>query len=145
MAELTQLELAEGVRALSGTGARGFLGLDPVTQNEPLLAALLTDRGARLFRCGDAVLGYAPNPDNPRQAEIATSSTDPEVLGALTGFLRRYRRFTSFVCFGGPAEALTANGFRHTGRLRGHVFRAGAYHDVDVHVHATTQEQMPCG
>lgn len=128
MTEVTQLELAEGVRRLKGT--RGFLGVDPVTQNDALLRTVLTAREARLFGWGDAVLAYAPNPDNPRQAEIATTSQDPTVLTAFLEFLRRHGRYTSFVCFGGPPEAL--RDFRHAGRLREHVFRAGRYHDVDV-------------
>jgi hypothetical protein len=127
-----QLELAEGVRRLSGTGTRDFLGLDPMTQNDALLRKLLAARQARLFGAGDTVLGYAPNPDNPRQAEVATTSADPAVLDTFTEFLRRHGRYTSFVCFGGPPAAL--RGFRHAGSLRGHVFRGGGYHDVDVHV-----------
>lgn len=137
MADVVQLELADGVRRLAALTARGFLGLDPVTQNDALLRKLLSARDARLFGSGDAVLAYAPNPDNPRQAEIATTSTDPEVIAAFTEFLRRHGRYTSFVCYGGPADALRASGFRPAGRLREHVFGGGRYHDVPVHVGVT--------
>ena len=130
MTEVTQLELSDGVRRLSGTGTRGFLGLDSVTQNDALLRTVLTAREARLFGWGDAVLGYVPNPDNPRQAEVATTSPDPTVLGAFIEFLRRYGRYDSFVCYGGPVAAMAD--FRHAGRLREHVFHSGGYHDVDV-------------
>ncbi|TDV54812.1 hypothetical protein [Actinophytocola oryzae] len=132
MTDVTQLKLDDGVRRLAATGVRGFLGVDPVTQNDALLAKVLSAREAHLFGWGDAVLGYAPNLDNPRQAEVATTSPDPSILAAFTEFLRCHRRYTSFVCVGGPPEAL--RGFRHAGRLRAHHFGGGRYHDVDVHV-----------
>jgi hypothetical protein len=137
MTEVTQLDLFDGVRRLAATGTRGFLGLDPVTENDALLSRTLATRNAQLFGCGDTVLGYVPNPDNPRQAEVATTSTDPSILAAFTEFLRCHRRYTSFVCFGGPPGAL--RGFRYTGRLREHVFGGGRYHDVHVHVHTGTE------
>ncbi|GAB3465364.1 hypothetical protein [Actinophytocola sediminis] len=139
MTELTRLTLADGVRLLAATGTRGFLGLDPVTQNYALLAQLLSARQARLFGAGDAVVGYAPNLDQPRQAQVATTSTDPEVLTGFTDYLRRYGRYTSFLCLDGPSTAL--RGFRLVGTLRAHVYRGGGYHDVDVHLSTGSQ---PC-
>lgn len=136
---IVQLAPADAVARLRRTPGqgRGFLGLDPVTQNDALLQILLARQGAQLFGSDDAVLGYVPNADNQRQGFIATTSADPEVLAAFTEFLRVYRRYTSFVCHvtdGDPAiGALEGCGFRVTGQLRGHLFRTGAYHDVNVY------------
>jgi hypothetical protein len=142
--QIVQLAPADAVARLRRTPGqgRGFLGLDPVTQNDALLKILLARCGAQLFGSDvfgsdDAVLGYVPNADNQRQGFIATTSADPAVLAAFTEFLRVYRRYTSFVCHvadGDPAiTALEGCGFRVAGRLRGHVFRTGAYHDVNVY------------
>jgi hypothetical protein len=136
---IVQLAPADAVARLRRTPGqgRGFLGLDPVTQNDALLLTVLAGQGAQLFGSGDAVLGYVPNADNQRQGFIATTSAEPEVLAAFTEFLRVYRRYTSFVCHvadGDPAiAALEGCGFQVTGRLRGHVFRSGAYRDVNVY------------
>ena len=139
MADLTLLGTAEAAALLSAAPevARGFLGLDPVTQNAPLLATELTRAGAQVLRSGDVLLGYAPNPDQPRQGRVATTSADPEPLAALLGFLRTYRRCTSFVAEvpdgSAAVPALEACGFTDTGRLPGHVFHSGGYHDVLVY------------
>lgn len=139
MADLTLLGTAEAAALMSAApeAARGFLGLDPVTQNAPLLATELTRAGAQVLRSGDVLLGYAPNPDQPRQGRVATTSADPEPLAALLGFLRTYRRCTSFVAEvpdgSAAVPALEACGFTDTGRLPGHVFHSGGYHDVLVY------------
>jgi hypothetical protein len=139
MADLTLLGTAEAAALLGAApeAARGFLGLDPVTQNGPLLARELTRTGAQVLRAGDVLLGYAPNPGQPRQGRVATTSADPAPLAALLGFLRTYRRCTSFVAEvpdGSVAvPALEACGFTGTGRLPGHVFHSGGYHDVLVY------------
>jgi hypothetical protein len=136
---LALLGTAEAAERLSAApeAARGFLGLDPVTQNGALLARELTRTGAQVLRTGDVLLGYAPNSGQPRQARIATTSTDPEPLAALLDFLRTYRRCTSYVAEvteGSPAvPALEACGFTRAGRLPGHVFHSGGYHDVLVY------------
>lgn len=133
---LTRLRPAEAAERLRDAGARGFLGLDPVTQNDALLAGCLTGTGAQVFATGDAVVGFAPNPDNPRQAVIATTSDDPATVTAFAGFLREHGRFTSFVSLATreqPAvRALLGCGFAVVARLRDHVYRRGTYHDVSV-------------
>ncbi|MFF6959799.1 hypothetical protein [Streptomyces sp. NPDC008317] len=139
MADLTLLGTAEAAARLSAApqAARGFLGLDPVTQNGPLLARELARTGAQVLQAGDALLGYVPNPAQPRQGWVATTSADPEPLAALLAFLRTYRRCTSYVAEvpdGSPAvPALEACGFTGAGRLPGHVFHTGGYHDVLVY------------
>jgi len=118
-------------------GGRGFLGLDPVTQNDALLVREMTARQAQVFRYGDSVVGYAPNPDAPRQAVVATTSADPDVLVGFVSFLRVYRRFTSFTATTTAdqpaAKALCGGGFREVARLRDHVYRAGGYRDLHVY------------
>ncbi|HEY4023725.1 MAG TPA: hypothetical protein VGM75_33930 [Pseudonocardiaceae bacterium] len=139
MTELRPLAPREGVALLRGIGARGFLGLDPVTQNDPLLLRELAAMDAHLFaptEGADAVLGYTPNPDNPRQAYVATTSADPALLAELADHLLIYRRCTSMVCLTSDDTAIAAlrgNGFRQAGLLRQHDYREGAYHDVHVY------------
>ncbi|HVK23843.1 MAG TPA: hypothetical protein VM677_21015 [Actinokineospora sp.] len=121
----------------AGKAARGFLGLDPVTQNEPLLAAELVRLNAMVFRYGDTVVGYVPNTGQPRQGEVATTSAKTEPVRALLAFLDAYRRCTSFVAMvpaGAQAgTAFTGCGFSQVGTLRGHRFQSGGYHDVLVY------------
>lgn len=139
MADLTLLGTADAVARLSAApgATRGFLGLDPVTQNGALLARELTRTGAQVLRAGDALLGYAPNSAQPRQGWIATTSADPAPLAALLEFLRTYRRCTSYVAEvhegSAAVPALEACGFTGVGRLPGHVFHSGEYHDVLVY------------
>jgi len=148
MPELQQLRPAEAITLLRATprGGRGFLGLDPVTQNDPLLLRRIADTGMQLFAVGDTVLGYAANPDNPRQAFVATTSEDGAALVALAEHLRVYRRCTSLVCHAAEGEpavaALLDCGFRSVGLLREHDYRSGAYHDV--HVYHVAGAQLPC-
>lgn len=124
----------------AGQAARGFLDLDPVTQNEALLAALLEQLGAQVFACDDAVLGWAPNPDQARQALVSTTSAAPAPVRALLRFLATYRRCTSFVAAttaGAPGrEALRGLGFELVGVLPRHRFQAGRHLDVEIY-HAT--------
>ncbi|MFG2263231.1 hypothetical protein [Streptomyces sp. NPDC048720] len=136
MPELELLTPSAAAAALTAAGddGRGFLGLDPVTQNEPLLARELAG-GAAAFRYADTVLGCRVNPDQPRQAEVAATTADPDALGALLDFLHTYQRCTSFVAL--VPESLDtagyrAHGFTETGLLRSHRFAAGAYRDVRV-------------
>ncbi|WP_405581265.1 hypothetical protein [Streptomyces sp. NBC_01190] len=144
MADLRLLGTAEAAARLSAEpkAGRGFLGLDPVTQNGALLARELARTGAQVLQAGDVLLGYAPNSAQPRQGWVATTSADPEPLAALLAFLRTYRRCTSYVAEvpeGAPAvPALEACGFTGAGRLPGHVFHSGSYHDVLVY--CATQE-----
>ncbi|MEW2520856.1 GNAT family N-acetyltransferase [Actinacidiphila alni] len=144
MADLSLLGTAEAAARLSTVPqtARGFLGLDPVTQNAALLARELTRTGAQVLSADGVLLGYAPNSVQPRQGWVATTSADPAPLAALLDFLRTYRRCTSYVAEvpeGAPAvAALEACGFTGAGRLPGHVFHSGGYHDVLVY--SATQE-----
>jgi hypothetical protein len=130
-------DLAVSLLRTATGGGRGFLGLDPVTQNDALLVREMTARRAQVFRYGDSVVGYAPNPDAPRQAVVATTSADPDVLVGFVSFLRVYRRFTSFTATTTAdqpaAKALRAGGFREVARLRDHVYRAGGYRDLHVY------------
>lgn len=151
MTEQTTVELLDHTAAAAalrsaGDSARGFLGLDPVTQNESLTAAELRRTGAMVFRDGAALLGYLPNTGQPRQGTVASTSADPAPVRALLEFLRTYRRCTSFVAevpAGAAAcAAFEACGFVVTGTLRGHRFQSGRYHDVRVY--CTSQEE-PCG
>ncbi|BBA96684.1 hypothetical protein RVR_2098 [Actinacidiphila reveromycinica] len=134
---ITPLAPAEAAVRLRAAGVRGFLGLDPVTQNDALIGRLLARHRATVYACGDTLLGARPNPDNPRQAEIATTGADPAPVLALAEFLRVYRRHLSLVAVTGTAEpareALASSGFAETGRLRDHWYRSGDYHDALVH------------
>jgi hypothetical protein len=134
---LDPLGAARALDAAPRAAARGFLGTDPVTQNPELTARHLAAQDARVLRRGDALLGYAPNPLQPRQARVATTSPDPELLLALLEFLRTYHRCFSFVAET-PADspvlpALEACGFTSRGVLPGHLFWSGRHVDVQVH------------
>jgi len=136
LVRLSQAEAAARLRT-GPDGGRGFLGLDPVTQNDAALVAGLSARQALVWSFGAALVGAYPNPDNPRQAWVATTSADPAALGAAARTLRVYRRTTSLVAAtaaGEPgAEAVRGCGFTGAGTLRGHDYRSGTYHDVDLH------------
>jgi acyl transferase domain-containing protein len=129
-------EVAARLRTSPG-GGRGFLGTDPVIQNDALLARALRDTSARLLGWRDTVLGTRPNPRNPRQEEVAATSNDADALAALLDFLRAHRHCGSALAVCGPdaamLPALNQLGFRRTGLLRGHYFRAGRYLDATVH------------
>ncbi|MFF9625765.1 hypothetical protein [Streptomyces griseosporeus] len=135
--ELRLLPPAAAAAGLSAAGeaARGFLGLDPVTQNEALLGQELARREAVVFRYGGTVLGCVVNSAQPRQAEVAATTADPAALGALLEFLRTYQRCSSFVTMvpaGRDTSGYEAHGFRRVGTLREHRFAGGRYHDVHV-------------
>jgi hypothetical protein len=137
-AECAGTELAGPGLAAGGGAARGFLGTDPVTQNRALLAAELTRMGATVCQAGDALVGFAHRPGQPRQALVASTSGRPEPVAALLAFLRTYHRSTSYLALvpdGSPvAAAFTGCGFRPAGVLREHRYGAGQYHDVLVYV-----------
>ena len=123
--------------ALRASGARWFLGLDPVTQNDELLARTLSVAGVTVFRSGDAVVGYTLNPDNPGQAAVDTTGTDPAPLAACLDFLHEYQRCDTFVALVAvDRDPAALRGFTPVGRLRGHEYRGGTYHDVDVYFRA---------
>lgn len=139
MSELQSLDASAAagcLRAAPG-GTRGFLGLDPVTQNDALLRKEIDAQGAQLYRSGETILGYLPNTEQPRQGVVASTSGDPSALRALLVFLRSYQRCTSYVGylpFGAPAEAaFRACGFEQVGTLSGHLFQNGDYLDVGVY------------
>jgi hypothetical protein len=117
--------------------ARGFLGLDPVTQNEPLLAASLTRMAAEVYAADDALVGFAPVPGQPRQMLVATTSAHPGPLAALLAFLRTYCRASSYLArvpAGHPsATALADCGLIPTGVLHEHWYQSGEYRDVTVY------------
>ena len=127
---------AAGLRA-AGRAGRGFLGLDPVTQNDVLLANELTRMQAQVFRAGDMLLGAVPNPDQPRQAFVAATCADPEPLRAFLAFLGTRQRCGSFVAMvpdgAASAAAFERCGFRRVGVLRDHRYQAGAHQDVVVY------------
>ncbi len=143
---------AAHLRAAAEAG-RGFLGLDPVTQNDVLLAAELTRMQAQVFRAGDMLLGSVPNPDQPRQAFVAATCADPEPLRILLGFLDTRQRCSSFVAMvpdgAACAAAFESCGFRQVGVLRDHRYQSGAYHDVIVYhaesgFFASADSEVPC-
>jgi hypothetical protein len=140
LAGLRMLSPTAAAAALADAGgaARGFLGTDPVTQNGALLAAELTRMGATVCQAGDALVGYAHRPGQPRQALVASTSGRPEPVAGLLGFLRTYHRSTSYLALvpdGSPAAAaLVGCGFRPAGVLREHRYGSGGYHDVLVYV-----------
>ncbi|MGH3417276.1 MAG: GNAT family N-acetyltransferase [Actinocrinis sp.] len=127
---------AAHLRAAADAG-RGFLGLDPVIQNDVLLAAELTRMRAQVFQAGEMLLGAVPNPDQPRQAFVAATRADPGPLRALLGFLGSHQRCGSFVAMvpdgAASAAAFESCGFRQAGVLRDHRYQAGAYQDVVVY------------
>jgi hypothetical protein len=141
---LTPAQAAARLRTEPG-GGRGFLGLDPVTQNDPSLIAGLSAREALVWSFGVALVGACPNPDNPRQACVATTSADPAALRAAAGTLRAYRRTASLLAVAGTgepaADAVRGCGFTRAGTLRRHDYRSGAYHDADMHYLSLEQ---PC-
>jgi hypothetical protein len=139
MADLELLDAADAAVGLreAGDAARGFLGMDPVTQNDLLLTSELTRLDALVFRRADTLVGAMPNERQPRQAYVAGTSADGEALRALLDFLATYRRCTSFVSLV-PADspvvpALAGCGFTERGTLRAHRYGSGAYRDVLVH------------
>jgi hypothetical protein len=129
-----------GLPALPPEAVRGFFGLDPVTQNDALLAKEIDRTGVQLYSCGETLLGCLPNPDHPRQAQVASTSSDPEPLRALLGFLGTYQRCTSFVAQvpqdSPVAAAFESCGFARVGILPEHLFHSGRYRDVLIY-HAT--------
>ncbi|PWI44814.1 hypothetical protein [Streptomyces sp. ICBB 8177] len=146
MADITRLSLPQAARLLASTdpaAARGFLGLDPVTQNSALLVKEMTLRQMSVHLVGDALYGHAPNPHQPRQAFVAATEAEPAALRAFLGFLAAYRRHTSYVALlpdGSPVTAgFEAAGFVRSGTLPDHAYRSGRYGDVAVY-HATRED-----
>ncbi|GAA3226351.1 hypothetical protein GCM10020256_36720 [Streptomyces thermocoprophilus] len=84
---LRLLSPAQAAAELSAAGeaARGFLGLDPVTQNAALLGRELAHRDAVVLRYGETLLGCAVNPEQPRQAEVAVTAADAPAMGGAAG------------------------------------------------------------
>lgn len=136
---------AAGLQAL-GADARGFLDLDPVTQNEALLRLELVRTGGQVFRSGNTLLGYRPNPEQPGQACVATTSADTAALRAFVSYLALYRRSTSFMALAEagstPAAAFGGCGFGQVGTMRQHRYHSGRYHDVTVYA-ATWEDLCP--
>ncbi|WP_062216645.1 hypothetical protein [Streptomyces sp. NBRC 109706] len=138
MTDIVPLGHAEAAAALraAGPGARGFLDLDPVTQNDALLARTLERAEGQVLRVGETLVGAAPNRLQPRQSWVATTSDDEAAVRALVEFLVDYRRTTSCVALvprGAPGgSAFLGAGFTDRGVLRGHRYASGAYHDVRV-------------
>jgi hypothetical protein len=139
MTELHMLNAPAAAAALrdAGPSARGFLGVDPTSQNDPLLAGELTRLDARVYRAGDAVVGYAPNHAQPRQAYVASTSAETGPVRALLTFLTTYRRCGSYVALlpagSAAVEAFAACGFAEIGVLREHRYQSGGYQDVLVY------------
>ena len=133
---------AADLRAAAADG-RGFLGLDPVTQNDSLLAAELTRMEAQVFRAGDMLLGAVANPDQPRQAFVAATSADPAPLRVFLSFLGTRQRCTSFVAMvpdgAASAAAFEHCGFQRVGALRDHRYQSGGHQDVVVY-HASRED-----
>jgi hypothetical protein len=132
MTELLRLDTDVAVAELraSGDSARGFLGLDPVTQNDSLLATELNGLQAQLFSTGESLVGFAPNTDQPRQAYVASTSADPEPLRALLEFLTTYQRCTTFVAMV-PAGAEGCHGFEACGFDKAGVLPQHRWQDYD--------------
>ncbi|MEV4050089.1 hypothetical protein AB0J55_02780 [Amycolatopsis sp. NPDC049688] len=144
MTELKPLSPAEAARGLrrAGDAARGFLGTDPVTQNDALLVRELVRREAQVYAAGGALVGCVPNRAQPRQAYVSSTSAGPEPVRALLGHLATYHRRTSFVALvaaDGGAAAFLGAGFARTGVLPGHRYAGHAFHDVLVLV-----KEEPC-
>jgi len=129
------LDAAAAAQALSDAAgaARGFLGIDPVTQNCALIAAELTRIGAQVCRADDALVGYVHRRGQPRQALVASTSAQAEVLATLLSFLRIYQRSTSYLALvptGSAAiTAFEGCGFRRAGELRDHRYQSGGYQE----------------
>ena len=139
MTDIQRLDMAGaaiGLRAVA-QDARGFLGVDPVTQNDALLAGELTRLGAQVFRGADTVLGYLTNPDQPRQVFVASTSADPAPLRALLEFCGTYQRCTSYVALvpagSTSVAAFQGCGFAQVGTLPAHRYQGGGYADVLVY------------
>lgn len=145
LGRLDPASAAAGLRA-AGEAARGFLGLDPVTQNDTLLGIELGRLQAQVFGSEGALLGYLTNPDQPRQAVVATTSADPEPLRAFLAFLGTYKRCSSFVALAADgaamAAALVACGFTERGTLRAHRYQSGRYLDVSIY-YARLEDACP--
>ncbi|KDN21942.1 hypothetical protein [Amycolatopsis rifamycinica] len=143
MTDLRPLSPAEAVRGLrrAGDAARGFLGTDPVTQNDALLVRELTRREAKVYAAGGALVGCVPNRAQPRQVYVSSTSAGPEPVRALLGHLTTYQRRTSFVALVGAdgAAAFLGAGFARGGVLPGHHYAGHAFHDVLVLV-----KEEPC-
>ncbi|WEV25901.1 hypothetical protein OYE22_12370 [Streptomyces sp. 71268] len=140
MAELVRLELPDAVRGLRRLpdSGLGFLGLDPLTQHDQWLLNRLTSMRATVYDTERGTLvGYAPNPANPRQARVAVAADDSAALTALLDLIRSTAGYTSFTAVACAPDAglpaLLDCGFREVGTLRGHVLRAGVYLDADVY------------
>jgi len=140
IARLDTAAAVAGLRALPPEAARGFFDLDPVTQNDALLAKEIDRTGVQLYSCGETLLGCRPNPDHPRQAQVASTSSAPEPLRALLGSLGTYQRCTSFFALvpqdSPVAAAFESCGFGRVGTLPEHLFHSGRYRDVVIY-HAT--------
>jgi hypothetical protein len=140
MTDIQRLDPVVAVAELRASGdcARGFLGLDPVTQNDSLLASELGSLQAQLFSAGETLVGFAPNTDQPRQAYVASTSADPEPLRALLDFLATYQRCTTFVAMvpdGAEAgRGFAACGFERVGTLPRHRWQNYDWQDVLVYV-----------
>jgi hypothetical protein len=163
-AEVRVLDTYEGVDLLrrARNWGRGFLGVDPVTQNAALMARLLDEASAETYQVAAhgsavAVAGCVRNPVNRRQALVAIAElpaggpTDGDPRGEaaaappaeLAKVIRRFLRYlstnrdiTSFVAYAvagdGALPGLIDSGFREVGQLREHVYRSGAFHDEHV-------------
>jgi hypothetical protein len=137
---IQRLDLDAAVAELrsAADSTRGFLGLDPVTQNDSLLATELTSLEAQLFSADGPLVGFAPNTDQPRQAYVASTSEDPEPLRALLDFLVTYQRCTTFVAMVPDGAAAVAGfercGFERVGMLPRHRWRNYDWQDVLVYV-----------
>jgi hypothetical protein len=137
---LQRLDLDAAVAELrsAAESARGFLGLDPVTQNDSLLAAELTSLEAQLFCADGPLVGFAPNTGQPRQAYVASTCADPEPLRALVDFLVTYQRCTTFVAMVPDGAASVAAfeqcGFERAGVLPRHRWQDYDWQDVLVYV-----------
>lgn len=140
MDELVPLELSDAIRRLRRLpdSGLGFLGLDPLTQNDQWLMGRLTSMRAAVYVAGrDTIVASAPNFANPRQSQVAVAADDSTALRVLLSFLRSTAYCTSFtatLCASDTGlPALLDCGFREVGTLRNHVFRAGIYRDVGVY------------
>lgn len=140
MADPIPIDLTDGIhrlRQLLDSGS-GFLGLEPSTQHDQWMLHRLTQMHAALYVAeSGTLLGSAPNPANPRQAQVAVAADDCAALHALLSHLRKTAHTTSFTATSCSTDtslpALLDCGFQEVGTLRGHVFRAGVYRDVHLY------------